>query len=297
MAKRSPAPSPPRENSSGMMYSRASVIAMPRRSVRRIAPRQSSVEGPRVQVKAAQIPAVASSISGYWIEIGALHPLHFPPRKSQERTGMLSYHRSSYPHFGQRLPGRTTDCSEGRRRMQTFRKLPKMAPKRPPMTVRTGSPGTGTLPEEDGGRGGDVERLRTGGDRDRDARRGARGEFGADPRPLVAEEEGERAGGAPRLPDIGAVHRGAPERHLRPRAPLGELRFSRVEIGELEGSSHRPAQDLRVEELRTPGEGDHSRGAQGEGAPEDGAEVAGVLDGVEDQVRGTWCVVRGEIGQ
>ncbi|HTK56156.1 MAG TPA: hypothetical protein VL295_04985 [Gemmatimonadales bacterium] len=52
------------ENSSGMMYSRASVIAMPRRSVKSTAPRKSSRVGPSCQVKAAQMIAVASSMSG-----------------------------------------------------------------------------------------------------------------------------------------------------------------------------------------------------------------------------------------
>ncbi|MNC97616.1 hypothetical protein D3C83_153280 [compost metagenome] len=78
-----------------MMYSRASVIAMPRRIVKKIAARKSSSEGPRSQVNAAQMNPVASSMRGYWIEIGALQPRHFPPRRSQERIGMLSYHFNS----------------------------------------------------------------------------------------------------------------------------------------------------------------------------------------------------------
>src|SRR5262245_34804549 len=124
--------------------------------------------------------AVASSISGYWIEIGALQPRHFPPRESQERIGTLSYHLSTYPHLGQRLPGRTTESSAGSLRMQTLRKLPKMAPKRAPRRVKTGSPGTGALPEEDGGGGGDVQRFRTGGDRDGDPGARTLGELGTD---------------------------------------------------------------------------------------------------------------------
>src|SRR5690242_361886 len=102
-----------------------------------------------------------------------------------EIIGMLSYHLSSYPHLGQRLAGRTTDCCDGSRRMQTLRKLPKMAPKRPPMTVRTGSPGTGALPEEDGRRRSDVERFRPRDDRDRNDGRGGVGKFGAHPRTFV----------------------------------------------------------------------------------------------------------------
>jgi hypothetical protein len=41
----------------------------------------------------------------------------------------LSYQATGVLHFGQRDPGEMIDSSPGMRRMQTFRKLPMMAPK------------------------------------------------------------------------------------------------------------------------------------------------------------------------
>src|SRR5690348_16288497 len=107
--------------------------------------------------------------------------------------------------------------------MQTFRKLPKMAPKMAPMTVRTGSPGTRTLPEEDGRRRGDVERLGGFDDGDGDHARGGVGELAPDAGAFVAEEDRQRTRGTLGLPDIGPVHRGRPDDRLRRTDPRGEL--------------------------------------------------------------------------
>ena len=54
-AIRSPRTSPPTENSSGMMYSRASVMAMPRRMVKNAAPRTASSDAPADQANPANI--------------------------------------------------------------------------------------------------------------------------------------------------------------------------------------------------------------------------------------------------
>jgi len=89
---------------------------------------------------AAQTRAVASSMSGYWIEIGAPHPRHRPRSRSHETIGMLSYQRSPMPHLGQCDGGRTTDSfgSVPHRRMHTLRKLPITAPNSAAMTTNSG---------------------------------------------------------------------------------------------------------------------------------------------------------------
>src|SRR5215217_420893 len=77
--------------------------------------------------------AVASSISGYWTEIGSPQSRHRARRSSHEITGTLSYQTSLRPHRGQRDGGLTTDCfgSAPQRSTQTFRKLPMRAPNNP----------------------------------------------------------------------------------------------------------------------------------------------------------------------
>ena len=63
--------------------------------MKKTAPRASSREGPSIQAKPAQMSAVTSSINGYWIEMGVRQLRHFPPRRSHETIGTLSYQRSS----------------------------------------------------------------------------------------------------------------------------------------------------------------------------------------------------------
>src|SRR4051794_38814729 len=112
------------------------------------------------------MPAVVSSIKGYWMEIGRPQPLQRPRRKIQENTGTFSYQASAFPQRGQRDRGRTTDCfgSAPQRRMQTLRKLPSRAPSTPAKvtqygrsTMRSGL--TGDLIQEDPGSDRHVERL------------------------------------------------------------------------------------------------------------------------------------------
>ena len=106
---------------------------MPSRIVKKTAPVSASSVMPCCQTIAAQIPAVASSTSGYIGEIGSLQLRHLPRSSSHETTGMLSHGRSPTAQRGQRDGGRTTDCfgSAPQRRMQTLRKLPSTAPSSP----------------------------------------------------------------------------------------------------------------------------------------------------------------------
>ncbi len=74
---------------------------------------------------------------------------------------MLSYHAMGDPQDGQRDRGLTTDSSAGHRAMQTFRKLPAMAPTNPARatTIDTGHASTVTsdLVQKNSRRYGDVE--------------------------------------------------------------------------------------------------------------------------------------------
>src|SRR4051812_1645551 len=112
-----------------------------------------------------QITAMVSSIRGYWIEIGWPQPRQRARSSSHENTGMFSYQASPLPHRGQRDRGCTIDSfgSAPHRRMQTFRKLPMMAPSSAPNATPNG-PGsaksiTRDLVKKDSGGNCDVERL------------------------------------------------------------------------------------------------------------------------------------------
>src|SRR5262245_59239360 len=123
----------------------------------------------------AQMSAVTSSMSGYWIEMGARQPRHRPRSTSHETIGTLSYHRSPIPHLGQCDGGRTTDSfgSAPQRRMHTLRKLPITAPNNAAMTMNSGcSSVTHDLVQKDAGGDRHVERLDGRGQRNRDSARG-----------------------------------------------------------------------------------------------------------------------------
>ncbi|MEQ1857903.1 MAG: hypothetical protein ABL963_15720 [Longimicrobiales bacterium] len=77
---------------------------------------------------------VASSTSGYWMEMGVAHFRQRPLSTIQESTGMLSYQAISSWHLGHRERGVTTDSSLGHRSVQTFRNDPKRRPKSPAPT-------------------------------------------------------------------------------------------------------------------------------------------------------------------
>ena len=63
--------------------------------------------------------------------IGPLQVRHRARSASQLRTGMFSYHDSSRRQCGHADEGQTIDAPSGSRWMQTFRKLPTMAPNAP----------------------------------------------------------------------------------------------------------------------------------------------------------------------
>src|SRR5689334_4366022 len=60
--------------------------------------------------------------------MGFLQNRHRPPSLIQPRTGMLSYHGSSFSHLGQCDGGVTSDSPRGSRQTTTFKKLPMHAP-------------------------------------------------------------------------------------------------------------------------------------------------------------------------
>src|ERR1044071_20091 len=105
---------------------------------------------------------------------------------------MLSRQPTGVPHLGQCDGGETMDLSSGSRRMQTLRKLPMTAPKRAPMMAAASDSLTRHLVEEDPGRDGHVERLRSSAEADPDPSIGPGGEGRADPGALVADHERER---------------------------------------------------------------------------------------------------------
>ena len=71
---------------------------------------------------------MTNSMDGYIGEIGMPHCRHLPRRRSQLRTGTLSYGLIGEPHSGQRDCSDTMDSPAGIRRIQTFRKLPISSP-------------------------------------------------------------------------------------------------------------------------------------------------------------------------
>src|SRR5580765_5635171 len=66
--------------------------------------------------------------------IGALHVRHRARSATKLATGMFSYHDSSREQCGHADEGQTMDAPSGRRWIQTFRKLPTMAPNAPAAT-------------------------------------------------------------------------------------------------------------------------------------------------------------------
>src|SRR5674476_277359 len=103
---------------------------MPSNTVPKTATRSAVKVGPHCSTQASHQSATTSSRSGYTAEMGVLHPLHRARSATQLTSGMFSYQGISWPHFGQRERGFTTDCPAGHRLTQTFRKEPMQAPKR-----------------------------------------------------------------------------------------------------------------------------------------------------------------------
>src|SRR2546421_9609625 len=96
---------------------------------------------------------------GYWTEIGAPQSRHLPRSSSHETTGMLSRQRIGLWHRGQVEGGVIRDCSDGSRRMQTLRKLPKQSPMAATPTASSRSVPTRHFIEQNTRRDRDVERF------------------------------------------------------------------------------------------------------------------------------------------
>ena len=74
------------------------------------------------------IAAVASSTSGYRIEMEARHVRHLPLSRSHDATGTLSIGRNGVRQRGHREPGESSDSPSGTRCHTTFRNEPTAAP-------------------------------------------------------------------------------------------------------------------------------------------------------------------------
>src|SRR5947207_14356120 len=108
--------------------------------------------------------------------------------------------------------------------MQTFRKLPKHSPRMAAPTSRIGSATTGHLEEQDARRDRDAQRFRALGQRDRHTLGGYGVELGPDPRAVVADDDGDRAGAGrvdgPR--ETLASGGSGPQRHVELARPRDE---------------------------------------------------------------------------
>src|SRR6476646_1951918 len=167
--------------------------------------------------------AVSSSISGYWIEIGARHPRQRPRSTIHETIGTLSYHRSPTPHLGQCDGGRTTDSfgSAPHRRMHTLRKLPITAPNSAATTMKSGMSGvTRDLVQEDTGGYRHAGRPRGARERNRDPAARRRHQLGADPGPFVPHHQGERRAATWQAAERLAVGRGHDQVHPSDPGPV-----------------------------------------------------------------------------
>src|SRR5688572_6113798 len=140
------------------------------------------------------MPAVASSISGYWTEIGSPQPRQRARRRIHEITGTLSCQASPLPHRGHREDGFTTDCfgSAPHRRIHTLRKLPNTAPNNAAMTISNpagSSACTGDLVQQDPRSHRHVQGLDSPRQWNGNSPVGRTLEQGADTGPLIAEHE------------------------------------------------------------------------------------------------------------
>src|SRR3981081_2213383 len=83
---------------------------------------------PKRAPTAANKPAVRSSTAGYRGDIEVPQVRHFPPRISQEMTGILSRSANWVPQLGHLDRGRTIDSLRGTRWMTTLRNEPTASP-------------------------------------------------------------------------------------------------------------------------------------------------------------------------
>src|SRR5438552_7640145 len=280
-----PMASPPQVNSSGMMYLRASVSAMPMSSVPKSAPLSASTPRPLRAAIQPQSAATASSTAGYIGLIGSRQWRHFPRSRSQEKIGMLSRQAMAAPQRGQLERGRTTDCfgSAPQRRMQTLRKLPMTAPKSAPTRPGASVSLTRHLVEQNGRGGGHVQRLGPGAERNPGPAGGQPCESRPDPGALVPDDQRKRDAVAP--VERGAVRGGKEHPHLPFPRPVPQGLVLHGDERHPEAGAHGGAQGLRVGELRRARQREHARGAQRKCRAHHGADVAGILHAVEHQHR------------
>src|SRR2546426_4644223 len=135
-------------------------------------------------------------MTGYCSEIGWPQRRHRPRSSSHDTSGMLSRHSMRCPQLGQVDGGWNRErcflSSLARRRMQTFRKLPKQSPRSAAPTSRSGSATTSHLEEEDARRDRDVQRFGALCERDRHALRRDGVELRPDAGALVADDDRDR---------------------------------------------------------------------------------------------------------
>ena len=210
---------PPSENSCGMMKARASLTAIPSRSVAATASSIAGRPSPSSATDPPQSSAVVASIAGYIGEIRAPQP-GASSRGGRARRGWGCSRTTGWRgrRWGSATGGCITDCfgSAPHRRMQTLRKLPRAAPssaKYPTMrpSGRSVSIHTRDLTKQDCGGDRHVERLRSR--REPDGHPAARGrlERGAHAGALVSQHQPHHATVAARRPRL--------DRRRRPRRP------------------------------------------------------------------------------
>src|SRR3989338_8733136 len=124
----SPAPSPPKETSSGISpRSKSTKVATTSRDINNI-PIKNFTDNPKYTYDAKNRPAVNASTIRYLYGTFALQNLHRPPSARKLTMGILQYQGSALLQLGQCEAGLMMDSPRGRRCMQTFRKLPIIAP-------------------------------------------------------------------------------------------------------------------------------------------------------------------------
>src|SRR5450755_4014119 len=133
---------------------------MPRSTETSTATRIAVNVGPNCSTHATHTRATVSSSSGYTTEIGALQPLHFARSTSQLMSGMFSYQVISWPQYGQRERGFTTERSAGQRLTQTFRNEPMHVPKRKAIVTKYQVPNGAKASVIRGSGGGEYRRRR-----------------------------------------------------------------------------------------------------------------------------------------
>src|SRR5688500_17282546 len=146
------------------------------------------------------------------------------------------------------------------------------------------------LIENDARGDGHVERLDGRADGDRDELTDALTRLARQTSALVADDDREAVRRLQAL-ERRAIRFGAPHRDRVARAERIELHPGTHECTAVKEGAHRTSDDLGVPQVNRAGHRDDGRRAERRRGPENGADVAGVLDGVEDDEAGS----RGEL--